>query len=103
MLKVVLLLLDMLLLQALEFNDSEYLLQYENFINHISTLKSFNPILIAEEIQKSDLPTIVNWLQKWCYDLMSFRTTGQIRYHLSMQEKIKVLVPKIDLASTCQI
>jgi DNA polymerase-3 subunit delta' len=83
-------------LTALEFNDSEYFLQYENFINHISTLKSFNPILLAEEMQRSDLPTIVNWLQKWCYDLMSFRTTGQIRYHLSRQTKIKGLVPKID-------
>jgi len=84
-------------LAALEYNDGEYHLGYENFINHISMLKSLNPILLAEELQKLDLPTTVNWLQKWCYDLMSFRTTGKIRYHLSMQTRIEELVPKIDL------
>ena len=83
-------------LAALEYNDDEYRLEYESFINHISMLKNLNPILLAEELQKSDLPTTVNWLQKWCYDLMSFRTTGKIRYHLSMQTRIEELVPKID-------
>jgi len=83
-------------LAALEYNDDEYFLQHEFFIKHISTLKSFNPIFLAEKMQKSDLPTVVNWLQKWCYDLISFRITGRIRYHLSMQTTIKVLVPKID-------
>jgi DNA polymerase-3 subunit delta' len=83
-------------LAALEYNDEEYFLQHEAFIKHISALKSFNPISLAEEIQKSDLPTVVNWLQKWCYDLISFRLTGSIRYHLSMQTTIKALVPKID-------
>jgi len=83
-------------LAVLEYNDDEYLLQHESFIKHISTLKSFNPIFLAEKMQKFDLPTVVNWLQKWCYDLISFRITGRIRYHLSMQDTIKVLVPKID-------
>ena len=83
-------------LAVLEYNDDEYLLQHKSFIKHISTLKSFNPIFLAEKMQKFDLPTVVNWLQKWCYDLISFRITGRIRYHLSMQTTIKVLVPKID-------
>jgi len=83
-------------LAALEYNDDEYFLQHESFIKHISTLKSFNPIFLAEEMQKSDLPTVVNWLQKWCYDLISYRITGRIRYHLAMQATINALVPKID-------
>ena len=83
-------------LAALEYNDAEYRLEYENFINNISALKSLNPILLAEKLQKSDLPTTISWLQKWCYDLMSCRTTGKIRYHLSMQARIEELVPKID-------
>ena len=83
-------------LAALEYNDAEYRLEYENFINNISVLKSLNPILLAEKLQKSDLPTTISWLQKWCYDLMSCRTTGKIRYHLSMQARIEELVPKID-------
>lgn len=83
-------------LTALEYNDGDYFLQHEVFINHISALEDLDPILLAEKMQKSDLPTVVNWLQKWCYDLISFRTTGRIRYHLSMQATIKTLVPSID-------
>ena len=47
-------------------------------------------------MQKSDLPTLVTWLQKWCYDLMSFRTTGKIRYHLDMLAPIKSLASRIN-------
>ena len=83
-------------LAALEYNNGDYRLEHESFINNISVLNGLNPILLAEELQKSDLPTTISWLQKWCYDLMSCRTTGKIRYHLSMQARIEELVPKID-------
>jgi DNA polymerase-3 subunit delta' len=83
-------------LAALEYNNGDYRLEHENFINNISVLNGLNPILLAEELQKSDLPTTISWLQKWCYDLMSCRITGKIRYHLSMQARIEELVPKID-------
>lgn len=82
-------------LAALEFNDDDYLAQHGDFIKQVST-PGFNPITLAEAMQKSDLPTVVNWLQKWCYDLMSFRTTGKIRYHLHMLATIKSLTPGID-------
>lgn len=83
-------------LTALEFNDADYLARHNIFIRKISTLDGFNPIALAEDLQKSDLPTAVNWLQKWCYDLMSFRTIGKIRYHLPMLASIKLLAPGIN-------
>ncbi len=83
-------------LAALEFDDADYLAQHEAFIRQIGTPGGFNPIVLAEEMQKSDLPTAVNWMQKWCYDLMSFRTTGKIRYHLPMLAAIKSLASEID-------
>ena len=52
--------------------------------------------MLAEEMQKLDLPMLVNWLQKWCYDLMSFCTTGKVRYHLNMLATIKSLSLEID-------
>ncbi|SCY08958.1 DNA polymerase III, delta prime subunit [Nitrosospira sp. Nl5] len=83
-------------LAALEFNDDTYLGRHEAFIRQISAPGNFNPVALAEEMQKSDLPTVVNWLQKWCYDLMSFRTTRKIRYHLEMRATIKSLASGID-------
>lgn len=83
-------------LAALEFNDVIYLERHRAFISQISLPGKFNPSVLAEEMQKSDLPTLVTWLQKWCYDLMSFRTTGKIRYHLDMLAPIKSLASRIN-------
>jgi DNA polymerase-3 subunit delta' len=78
-------------LAALEFNDDAYLEQHDVFIRQISDPANFNPISLADAMQKSDLPTVVNWLQKWCYDLLSFRTAGKIRYHVEMPAAIQSL------------
>jgi DNA polymerase III subunit delta' len=83
-------------LSALEFNDDDYLERHGDFIEQISVLADLSPIALAEALQKSDLPTVVNWLQKWCYDLMSFRTTGKVRYHLDRLAAIKLLAPGIE-------
>jgi DNA polymerase III subunit delta' len=82
-------------LGALEFNDEKYLQQHQDFINQISTPANLDVLALAEGMQKGDLPTVVNWLQKWCYDLMSFRTAGTIRYHLDMLAAVESLASSI--------
>jgi len=47
-------------------------------------------------LQKMDLPTVVNWLQKWCYDLLSFCTTGKIRYHSDQLAAIEAIASSLD-------
>ena len=64
-------------LSALEFNDDQYLQQHQAFIRQISTPGNLDIIALAEQMQKADLPTVVSWLQKWCYDLLSFHTAGK--------------------------
>lgn len=84
-------------LQAIAFNQSDYFNQYADFIRHISTPASLDPISLANKLHKLDLPDIVSWLQKWCYDLISFHTTGNIRYHLQQEMAIKKLAAAADL------
>lgn len=83
-------------LAALEFNNDDYLERHGDFIRQISVTRSFNPIALAEDMHKSDLYTAVNWLQKWCYDLMSFHMTRTIRYHLDRHAAIKSQASGID-------
>jgi DNA polymerase-3 subunit delta' len=78
-------------LAALELNDDAYLEQHNAFVKHLSDPANFNPVSLADAIQKSDLPTVVNWMQKWCYDLLSFRTAGKIRYHVDRFSAIQPL------------
>lgn len=83
-------------LQAVAFSQEDYFTEHANFIRQISLPASLNPILLANTLHKLDLPIMVSWLQKWCYDLMSFRTTGEIRYHVHQEMVIRKLAATVD-------
>ena len=51
---------------------------------------------VAEEMQQFELLCIVDWLQKWCFDLMSCRATGKVRYYLQEEAVIREIAAKID-------
>lgn len=84
-------------LLALKFNEQNYVMQHNVFIEKISAPQHMNPIALAETMQQSDLPTVVSWMQKWCYDLLSFCVTGKIRYHSSKKAHIQTLTLTIDI------
>lgn len=102
-------------LAALRYDQSDFLARHRSFIQGVSVPEKLDPVLLAEETekQKNELPVVVNWLQKWCYDLVSFRMTGRIRYHPDMQSVIGPLALKTEtgamirfgrvLASTWQL
>lgn len=83
-------------LLALSFNDPDYIAQHDLFLDQISAPERLNPIALAEKMQRTDLPTVVSWQQKWCYDLLSISTTGKIRYHLSQQAAIQTLAVTVN-------
>ncbi len=83
-------------LSALAFNAGDYVIQHEQFIEQISAAKHLDPVLLAETMQQLDLSTVVNWLQKWCHDLMSFHTTGEVRYYLNHYPAVKALSSTVD-------
>ncbi|MBP6058736.1 MAG: DNA polymerase III subunit delta' [Nitrosomonas sp.] len=84
-------------LSALLFDQSEHVAQHEQFIQQISNPSRFDPLSLADTLQQIHLPTVVSWLQKWCYDLVSYRTTGEIRYYLHHLTTIQALSGQIAL------
>jgi DNA polymerase-3 subunit delta' len=82
-------------LAALEFSDANYLELHDSFMQQVSA-HEMNPVALADKMQKADLPAVVSWLQKWCYDLMSFCVAGEIRYHPDRSAAIKSLAHAID-------
>jgi DNA polymerase III subunit delta' len=84
-------------LTALQFSESELFAQHEQFVQQISVPSQLNPIVLADAIQQLDLSTVVGWLQKWCYDLVSYQTSGKIRYYRHQQVAIKALAKQIDI------
>jgi len=83
-------------LLALTFNEQNYVTQHDAFIEQISAPQKISPIELAEKMQQSDLPVVVSWMQKWCYDLLSFCLTGKVRYHLTKVAAIRDLASTID-------
>ncbi|MDT8364568.1 MAG: DNA polymerase III subunit delta' [Nitrosomonas sp.] len=68
--------------------DESWFAQYQIFAQSLGAPDGFDVIGLAERLQQLNLLCIVDWLQKWCFDLMSCRATGKVRYHL--QEKVAI-------------
>jgi len=84
-------------LAALSFEQSDHATQHEIFIQKIGSPQRLDPLALAEAMQTVSLPIVVNWLQKWCYDLISYRTTGTHRYYLKQLPAIKALSGQMDV------
>jgi DNA polymerase-3 subunit delta' len=44
-------------------------------------IPAFDPIALAESVLRVPLWDLVGWLQRWSYDLLLARVTGQVRYN----------------------
>lgn len=84
-------------LSALLLDKGEYAAHYEQFVQHIANPKQLDPLSLAGSLQQTNLPAVVDWLQKWCYDLVSYHTTGKIRYYLNQLPAIQTLSEQINL------
>jgi DNA polymerase-3 subunit delta' len=52
----------------------------------------------ADKLSKAPLATLVSWLQRWLYDLFSYKLAGSIRYYPRYQKEIAVLAGKVHTA-----
>ena len=67
-------------LLALQY-DEQQAASHADFIQSLCAPKTLDPIELAEKLHKVDLSSVTGWLQKWCYDLLSCRISGRVRYH----------------------
>jgi DNA polymerase-3 subunit delta' len=56
----------------------------------------FDPLALAESVQRVPLWDLVSWLQRWSFDLLLARTTGRVRYHLGQEKAVA------DIAARCE-
>ncbi|OQW40465.1 MAG: DNA polymerase III subunit delta' [Proteobacteria bacterium SG_bin4] len=83
----------LLALQLAQGDDAQ---SFEQFIRQVADPKRLDPLLLAEALQQNSLPVVVTWLQKWCYDLVSYRATGKARYFLKQLPAIQALSSQLD-------
>lgn len=61
--------------------DADYWKDREILLRHL-TQSPFAPLEAAAAMQRVDPGRVLDWLQKWIYDLILFKLAGKIRYHL---------------------
>lgn len=76
-------------LSALSIQDT--IKQHQQFIEGISVPERFDSLALAEGLQNQDLTITVDWMQKWCYDLVCFHAVGKVRYHPNFQVQIQAI------------
>ena len=84
-------------LLALTLAQGDHAASFDRFVQQLAQTRSLDALALAEALQSTNLPDVVNWLQKWCYDLVCYRSTGRIRYFVNQQSAIVALSENMDL------
>jgi DNA polymerase-3 subunit delta' len=59
----------------------------------------FDPIALAESLERVPAWDLVLWLQRWAFDLLLARATGRVRYHLADEKLIAEISQSCEPAS----
>ena len=51
---------------------------------------------LVEKMQKMDVPTTVSWLQRWLYDIFSYKQSGRIRYYPRYHKELALLASRTE-------
>lgn len=81
-------------LAAAQNDDRDMVDAFLQQLQHPESIVS--SLAIADKLQKTPMPLLVSWLQRWLYDLFSYQLSGQIRYYQQYQAKIAALVKQVD-------
>lgn len=82
-------------LMALDLPMENFWEQRRRFLQQLAS-RRIDPISAAEECQDAGLPLVLEWLQKWSYDVASQRLCGRVRYNVDEENAIARLAAACD-------
>ena len=56
----------------------------------------------ADRLQKTPVPELVSWLQRWLYDVLSVKLSGTIRYYPRYKKELGALAARVAVADLLQ-
>ena len=90
-------------LAAMEMSQSELRADLDDFLRYLSRPGTELSLKTAEKMQKMEMPVVVGWLQRWLYDIFSYKQSGRIRYHPRYEKELKSLSMQVDLPALLQL
>ncbi|RJF95831.1 DNA polymerase III subunit delta' [Noviherbaspirillum saxi] len=82
--------------QALAQTDTRELM--DEFLRALARPGSEAALKTAEKLQKTPVVDLVAWLQRWLYDVFSFKLSGRIRYYPRYRKELAALAQQADVS-----
>jgi DNA polymerase-3 subunit delta' len=73
-----------------------------DLLQALSQPAQFDPLALADQLQRTPPVQVVHGLQQWCHDLISAKLAGEVRYNLAQGEQIKKIASKSPLPALLQ-
>ncbi len=58
---------------------------------------------LVDALQKTEPVLVVQWLQQWCYDLILYKLSGKLRYHVNEESAIRDLLASVDVLNLARL
>ena len=86
-------------LAALEQSQSGDRDTMDDFLRHLANPGVDGALKTADRLQKTPVPDLVSWLQRWQYDLFSHKLCGNIRYYPRYRKELAQLAARTEAAA----
>lgn len=90
-------------LSALKIAQSENRNDLDEFLRQLSKPSVESSLKMAEKMQKIDLTITVSWLQRWLYDIFSYKQSGRIRYYPYYKKELALLADRAETSALLQV
>ena len=82
-------------LLAAELDNEEYWTSRKQFLDGL-TSRAFDPLALADKFAAHPVPQLINWLQRWTYDLASLGFRQRLRYNPDFTEALTLAASRAD-------
>jgi DNA polymerase-3 subunit delta' len=90
-------------LSALKIAQSENRGEYDEFLRQLCSPSVEASLKMAEKMQKMEVVATVACLQRWLYDIFSYKQSGRIRYYPSYSKELAILAKRVEMNSLLKI
>jgi len=74
----------------------------DDFLRQLAQPGVDNALKAADRLQKTPVPDLVAWLQRWLYDVLSVKLSGTIRYYPRYKKELGALAARVETAALLQ-
>ena len=84
-------------LRARELDTPAFWSQRSALINQVLSGARFDPVALSERAAPDTLTALVDGLQRWCYDLLLYKSAGRVRYNPDCAQILHRLATRVAL------